>query len=68
MKRSTAGELAKQLGLSRATVFNLKKSFPDAAPKTFDDVEEWRQFCLETLASSEATTRLLVKAVSGPSR
>ena len=51
MKRFTAGQLAKSLGLRRATVFDLKKSFPDAAPKTLDDVEEWRQFCLGHLVS-----------------
>ena len=57
------------LGLSRATVFNLKKSNPDEAPATFDNVEEWRAFALNGhLVNSEAITQLLVKAVSGPSR
>jgi predicted DNA-binding transcriptional regulator YafY len=66
-KKTTAAELSKELGLSMATVYRLRNAYPDLAPP-FSETERWRQFCLEHLVSSEATTRLLVKTVSGPSR
>jgi hypothetical protein len=36
-------KLAKTLGLSRASLYRLRRMYP-GAPKTFDDVEGWRKF------------------------
>jgi hypothetical protein len=54
----TAAQLAKRLGISRATIFNLKKSYPAGCPKSFDEVEAWRQFCLAHSISPEVICRL----------
>src|SRR5271165_3440082 len=66
-KKTTAVELSGELGLHPSTVYRLRNAYPDSAPP-FNETERWREFCLAHLVSSEATTRLLVKAVSGPSR
>jgi hypothetical protein len=36
-------ELAKTLGVSRATLYRLRNTYRDT-PKTFDDIEGWRWF------------------------
>lgn len=36
-------KLAKTLGVSRATLYRLRNTYP-GAPTTFDDVEGWRKF------------------------
>jgi hypothetical protein len=36
-------KLAKTLGVSRATLYRLRNTYP-GAPKTFDDIEKWRKF------------------------
>jgi hypothetical protein len=36
-------KLAKTLGVSRATLYRLRKTYR-GAPTTFDDVEGWRKF------------------------
>lgn len=56
--KMSAAQLAKVLGISRATIFNLKKAYPTLAPKAFDDVEKWRAFALAHLIGSDQTTRL----------
>jgi hypothetical protein len=48
----TAEELAKVLGVSRKTLFRLKKSYPEAAPANFDDPEKWKRV-LETARTKE---------------
>lgn len=48
----TAEELAKVLGVSRKTLFRLKKSYPDATPSNFDDPEKWKRV-LETAKTKE---------------
>jgi hypothetical protein len=54
----TADQLAKKLGLSRATVFTLKKHYPKEAPQAFSDVRAWRVFALRHVTDPEAITRL----------
>ena len=63
-KKVSATELARKLGLHHSTVYRLRNAYPDSAPP-FNETERWRQFCLGHLVSSEATTRLSVKAVPG---
>ena len=43
-KRQTAAGLAKQLGISRVSLWRLRRQFPAECPAT-DDIEAWRQFC-----------------------
>ena len=60
-KRSilTASQLAAKLGISRATIFSLRKSYPDAAPKTFDDVAKWRRFAMNYVLDPDVYMRLV---------
>lgn len=44
--KSTAASLALKLGVSRVTIFSLKKRYPGQAPKDFGQDEKWRSFCL----------------------
>jgi hypothetical protein len=39
----TGTKLAKTLGISRASLYRLRATYP-GAPATFDDVEGWRKF------------------------
>jgi hypothetical protein len=57
MQPSTAAQLAKRLGISRATIFNLKKSYPTEAPP-FNEIEKWRAFALAHVIGPEQITRL----------
>ena len=54
----SVAELSRRLGISRKTIYALKKTYPSQAPKTFGDVETWRHFCLQYVTSLEAITRL----------
>jgi predicted DNA-binding transcriptional regulator AlpA len=54
----TADQLAKKLGLSRATVFTLKRHFPKEAPQSFSEVRAWRTFASRHVTDPEAITRL----------
>ncbi|MEA3147728.1 MAG: hypothetical protein QOI53_3314 [Verrucomicrobiota bacterium] len=55
----TADQLAKRLGISRAQVFNLKKAYPDKAPKSFGNVQAWKAFALANTINPDAYLRLL---------
>jgi transcriptional regulator with XRE-family HTH domain len=54
----TGTELAKRLGVSRVTLYRLKRQYPTEAPKSFNDVEKWRSFCLAHVTGSDQITRL----------
>jgi hypothetical protein len=56
--RSTAEQLSKKLGISRASIFALRKQHPTKAPKTFDAIEQWRSFALEYTTNPDAVCRL----------
>jgi hypothetical protein len=58
MKRSTAEQLAKKLGVSRATIFNFRKQYPTEAPESFDDFEGWRLFVLAHAVDPQLICRL----------
>ncbi len=57
-KKLTGTQLAKQLGISRVTLYRLKRQYPAEAPKTFDNVEKWPSFALAHLVGSDQVTRL----------
>jgi hypothetical protein len=48
LMKLSAAELSKRLGISRATIFNLKKLYPIEYPQSFDKVEAWRNFAWRT--------------------
>jgi hypothetical protein len=55
----TASELAKDLGISRALLFKIRKRYPRAEqPATFDDVEAWRIFITKAQSGVHSPTRL----------
>jgi hypothetical protein len=54
----TASQLAKKLGISLRTIHRLKSQYPAEAPKTFDDVGEWRVFALLHVNDPAVITRL----------
>ena len=53
----TATELSKKLGISRATIFRLKRQYPDSVPQ-LDKVEKWRTFALSKTTNADAICRL----------
>jgi hypothetical protein len=55
----TADQLAKRLGCSRATIFNLKKAYPEKAPKSFGNVQAWKAFALANTINPDAYLRIL---------
>ena len=56
----TATELSKILGVSKATLYRLKRQWPGQAPKSFDiaTLEKWRSFCLMYVTDPDAICRL----------
>lgn len=58
MRKLTAKELADRLGISRRTIFSLRKQYPKIAPKTFNNVAKWRSFALGVLTNPDACIRL----------
>jgi hypothetical protein len=56
----TCKELAAELGISFPWIFQLKKKFPDEAPKTFDDVEAWRKLLEKSRKNPVSKSRLTV--------
>jgi hypothetical protein len=54
----TADELAKKLGCSRATIFNLKKSYPKEAPKSFENLPAWKAFVMGHTIDPDLWVRL----------
>jgi hypothetical protein len=57
--KSTAASLSLKLGISRVTIFSLKKRYPDQAPKDFGQTEKWRSFCLAHVIDPEVITKLI---------
>jgi hypothetical protein len=55
----TADQLAKRLGISRATIFRLQKEHPKEAPKSFGNVQAWKAFALANTINPDAYLRLL---------
>jgi hypothetical protein len=55
----TADELAKKLGCSRATIFNLKKAYPDKAPKSFGNLQSWTVFVMRHATDPDMYLRVL---------
>jgi hypothetical protein len=58
MEKLTAAELARLLGVSRGTIFSLRRRYPFRAPETFNDVEKWRTFILANVTNSDLICRL----------
>jgi hypothetical protein len=58
MKPMTAKGLSRAIGISRRTIFRLKREFPAEAP-SFADVAGWRKFALGRVINSEALERLV---------
>jgi hypothetical protein len=56
--RMTAKHLAKRLGCSRATIFVLKKAYPDQAPKDFADIPAWQTFALAHAIDADMYLRI----------
>jgi hypothetical protein len=56
-KRQTTTGLAKQLGISRVSLWRLRRQFPAEVPET-DDIEAWRQFCLAHATEAGLVCRL----------
>jgi hypothetical protein len=57
-QKTTVTELSRQLGgLSRATIYRLKRLYPNEAPP-LDEVEKWRSFALLHLIGVDAITRV----------
>jgi hypothetical protein len=54
----TADQLAKRLGCSRATIFNLKRTYPAKAPKSFGNVPAWQAFVLAHAIDPDLLYRL----------
>jgi hypothetical protein len=54
----TAEELAKKLGCSRATIFNLKKAYPDKAPKSFGNFQAWKVFVMAYTVNPDVWVRV----------
>jgi hypothetical protein len=53
----TATELSKKLGISRTTVYRLKRQYPLQAPP-LDKVTLWRAFLLEHVIDPDVIARL----------
>jgi hypothetical protein len=53
----TATELSKKLGISRTTVYRLKRQYPLHAPP-LDKVEKWRSFLLAHVIDPNVVARL----------
>ena len=53
-----ADQLAKRLGCSRATIFNLKKAYPKEAPRSFGNVPAWQAFALAHTIDPDMYLRL----------
>jgi hypothetical protein len=56
----TSKELAAELGISFPWIFQLKKKFPNEAPKSFDDVEGWRKLLEASRKNPVSKSRLTV--------
>ena len=56
----TCKELAAELGISFPWIFQLKKKFPNEAPKNFDDVEGWRKLLEASRKNPVSKSRVTV--------
>jgi hypothetical protein len=54
----TADQLAKKLGCSKTTIFNLKRAYPDKAPKSFGNLQSWKAFVMGHTTNPDVWVRM----------